>query len=236
MKPTPPKPRIIIAQVEGSGDATRGRRGAWPGAGFSSNSSCQRDDDQRLARGISFTRQPNCDHMLRKSCSRTACHKRCPTHPPLAPSSHPPGPSPASTATRRRPPASAPPSHRSRHAALPVRWRPAEPVRDCQDLSPPQPALPSACGAARTYRRETLPSSAGRCRTDDHKTSRPRLPKSVQPWQNCLEPVRLVSASLQLSTRSNENLLVVATEDCVRHRCQICATPPSTHRSMPVTK
>jgi hypothetical protein len=42
--------------------------------------------------------------MLRKSCSRTACHKRCPTHPPLPASSHPPGPSPASTATRRRPP------------------------------------------------------------------------------------------------------------------------------------
>jgi hypothetical protein len=56
---------------------------------------------------------PDCDHMLRKSCSRTACHKRCPTHPPLPASSHPPGPSPASTATRRRPPDSAPPSHRS---------------------------------------------------------------------------------------------------------------------------
>ena len=55
----------------------------------------------------------DCDHMLRKSCSRTACHKRCPTHPPLPASSHPPGPSPASTATRRRPPDSAPPSHRS---------------------------------------------------------------------------------------------------------------------------
>src|SRR6202040_3686573 len=63
-----------------------------------------------------------------------------------------------------------------------------------------------------------------------------RLPKSVQPWQNCPEPVRLVSASLQFSTRSNENLLVVATEDWGRHRCQICPTPPSTHRSMPVTK
>src|SRR4029077_2900998 len=53
---------------------------------------------------------------------------------------------------------------------------------------------------------ETLPSSPGRCRTDDHKTARPRLPKSVQPWQNCPEPVRLVSASLQFSTRSNEVL------------------------------
>src|ERR1700737_2624691 len=161
---------------------------------------------------------PDCDHMLRKSCSRTACHKQCPTHPPLPASSHPPGPSPASTATRRRPPDSAPPSHRSRHAALPVRRRPAKPVRDCQDLSPPQPALPS---------------SAGRCRTDDHKTARPRLPKSVQPWQNCPEPVRLVSASLQFSTRSNENLLVVATEDWGHHRCQIFPRPPSTHRSMP---
>jgi hypothetical protein len=32
-KPTPAKPRIIIAQVEGSGDATRGakRRVAWSG-------------------------------------------------------------------------------------------------------------------------------------------------------------------------------------------------------------
>src|SRR6202011_3584373 len=124
------------------------RRVVW------SNSSCQRDEDQRLAHGISFTRQPDCDHMLRKSCSRTACHKRCPTHPPLPASSHPPDPSPASTATRRRPPDSAPPSHRSRHAALPVRWRPAKPVRDCQDLSPPQPTLPSACGAARSYCRE----------------------------------------------------------------------------------
>jgi hypothetical protein len=38
MKATPPKPSIIIAQVEGSGDAT----------------SCQRDDDQRLAHGISL--------------------------------------------------------------------------------------------------------------------------------------------------------------------------------------
>src|ERR1700730_8410093 len=150
--------------------------------------------------------------MLRKSCSRTACHKQCPTHPPLPASSHPPGPSPASTATRRRPPDSAPPSHRSWHAALPVRRRPAKPVRDCQDLSPPQPALPSACGAARSYRRETLPSSAGRCRIDDHKTARPRLPKSVQPWQNCPEPVRLVSASLQLSTRSNE--VVKRTHSC----------------------
>src|SRR4029077_5580985 len=149
---------------------------------------------------------PDCDHMLRKSCSRTACHTRCPTHPPLPASSHPPDPSPASTAARRRPPDSAPPSHRSRHAALPVRRRPAKSVRDCQDLSPPQPALPSACGAARSYRRETLPSSAGRCRTDDHKTARPRLPKSVQPWQNCPEPVRLVSASLQFSKRSNEVL------------------------------
>src|ERR1700736_1549628 len=138
---------------------------------------------------------PDCDHMLRKSCSRTACHKRCPTHPPLLASSHPPGPSPAPTATRRRPPDSAPPSHRSRHAALPVRRRPAKPVRDCQDLSPPPPALPSACGAARSFRRETLPSSAGRFRTDDHKTAPPWLPK-VQPWQNCPEPVRLVSASL----------------------------------------
>src|SRR4029077_13584741 len=146
---------------------------------------------------------PDCDRMLRKSCSRTACHRRCPTHPPLPVSSHPPRPSPASTATRRRPPDSAPPSHRSCHAALPARWPPAKPVRDCQDLSPPQPALPSACGAARSYRRETLPSSAGRCRTDDHKTARPRLPKSVQPWQNCAEPVRLVSASLQFSTSSN---------------------------------
>src|SRR5260221_11233450 len=151
--------------------------------------------------------------MLRKSCGRTACHKRCPTHPPLPASSHPPGPSPASTATRRRPPDSDPPSHRSCHAALPMRRRSAKPVRDCQDLSPPQPTLPSACGAARSYRRETLPSSAGRCRTDDHKTARPRLPKSVQPWQNCPEPVRLDSASLQFSMRSNENLLVVATED-----------------------
>ena len=33
---------------------------------------------------------PDCDHMLRKSCSRTACHRRCPTHPPLPASSHPP--------------------------------------------------------------------------------------------------------------------------------------------------
>jgi Bacterial extracellular solute-binding proteins, family 5 Middle len=56
---------------------------------------------------------PDCDHMLRKSCSWTACHRRCPTHPPLPASSHPPGPSRASTATRRRPPDSAPPSHRS---------------------------------------------------------------------------------------------------------------------------
>src|ERR1700737_4678910 len=68
-----------------------------------------------------------------------------------------------------------------------------------QDLSPPRPASRSACGAARSYRRETLPSSAGRCRTDDHKTAWTRLPKSVQPWQNCSEPVRLVSASLQFS-------------------------------------
>src|SRR5580704_17783248 len=154
---------------------------------------------------------PDCDHMLRKSCSRTACHKRCPTHPPLPASSHLPGRSPASTATRRRPPDSAPPSHRSRHAALPVRRRPAKPVRDCQDLSPPQAALPSACGAARSYRRDTLLTSAGRCRTDDHKTIRPRLPKSVQPWQNCPEPVRLALVSLQLSTRSNENSYVMAT-------------------------
>ena len=56
---------------------------------------------------------PDCDHMLRKSCSRTACHKQCPTHPPLPASSHPPGPSPASTAARHRPPDSASPSHRS---------------------------------------------------------------------------------------------------------------------------
>lgn len=47
-----------------------GRRGSTPVCnrnsvgmltGFSSNSSRQRDDDQRLAHGISFTRQPNCD-------------------------------------------------------------------------------------------------------------------------------------------------------------------------------
>jgi hypothetical protein len=56
---------------------------------------------------------PDRDHMLRKSCSRTACHKRCSTHPPLPASSHPPGPSPAPTAARRRPPDSASPSHRS---------------------------------------------------------------------------------------------------------------------------
>ena len=37
--------------------------------------------------------------------------------------------------------------------------------------------------------------------------------------------VRLVSASLQFSTRSNENLLVVATGDWGCHRCQICPTP-----------
>src|SRR5258706_8762686 len=90
-----------------------------------------------------------------------------------------------------------------------MRRRSAKPVRDCQDLSPPQPALPSACGAGRSYCRETLPSSAGRYRTDDYKTAWPRHPKSVQPWQNCPEPVRLVSASLQFSTRSNETVLRV---------------------------
>ena len=45
------------------------------------------DNDQRLTHGIS--------HMLRKSCSRTACHKPCPTHPPLPASSHLPGRSPS---------------------------------------------------------------------------------------------------------------------------------------------
>src|ERR1700730_19459219 len=63
-------------------------------------------------RQISFTRQPDCDHMLGKSCSRTACHKRCPTHPPLPASSHTPEPSPASTAMRRRPSYGDPTSHR----------------------------------------------------------------------------------------------------------------------------
>src|SRR5258708_5855293 len=142
MKPTPAKPRIIIAHVEGSGtadvtlsDTSSKYCEATPRAGAKtrvawSNSSCQRDDDQRLAHGISFTRQPDCDHMLRKSCSRTACHKRWPTHPPLAASSDPAGPSPASTATRRRPPDIPPPSHRSYHAPLPLRRRPPNPVRD----------------------------------------------------------------------------------------------------------
>src|SRR5271165_1936651 len=199
---------------------------------------------------------PDCDHMLRKSCGRTACHRRCPTHPPLPASSHPPGPSRASTATWRRPPvvlrlrtvADMPLCQCAgdRQNLFEIAKTFHHPSQHCHQLAAlldhivgkhclhlrgdvEQTIIKqhgrgfrSQCNfgktvlnqcdlfrrhcnppRARSYRRETLPSSAGRCRTDDHKTARPRLPKSVQLWQNCPEPVRLVSASLQSSTRSN---------------------------------
>src|ERR1700730_11290179 len=57
-----------------------------------------------LHRFIAWIDLPHWVRMLRKSYSRRACHKRCPTHPPLPASSHPPGPPPVSTTTRRRPP------------------------------------------------------------------------------------------------------------------------------------